>query len=97
MGVGEDRRALERIAAQGHEHGGAGGDVGQRSGERDGAWVPGATAGWGAWYEVYPAMNSSEISAVGAGPAGDDGVAQFVEQREAGDRAGQPHAELVAC
>ena len=33
---------------------------------------------------------------LGAGPPGDDGVGQFVDQRERGDRAGQPPAELAA-
>ena len=32
---------------------------------------------------------------LGTGAPGGDGVAELVEQREPGDRDGQPHAELV--
>ena len=60
------------------------------------ASVHGREIGLLAWYDVNPAMNSSEIEAVGAGPAGDEGMGQLVDQRERGDRPGEPPAELAA-
>ena len=59
------------------------------------AKVHGREIGLLEWYDVNPAMNSSEIDAVGAGSAGDDGMGQLVDQREPGDRPGQPPAELA--
>ena len=77
------------------EHSDPGEDVGDRAGEGDHRLGPPRQRLRG----VVGGVAGQEVERdlrLGPCPAGGDGVAELVQQREAGDRDGQPHAELVA-
>ena len=47
-------------------------------------------------YEAYPARKFKRDLGVGACGPGGDGVTEFVDEREDGERSGEPEAELAA-